>query len=1032
MKGISRLGAALSTVLLLSSVLGALLAAPAAATAGRDSPATAMDAADGFFDGATGGFGTPFVNPNPVAEDWYKINVVAGQILQTALFGYAGMRITIYHPDGCTATACPDQISTFQVGNDCGGVGLADLDIFILKSELVYIKISPAGNPTGNQPYNLAVRAFFPSEILSGTQRTPTPSNTSIHGWAVPVLLAGSCGGGGTIWLPNRFVSDYYWVNVTDSTGPNHQNYRVSMTWTCQTAMFDLYLYQVNDWGTMDNSLLNHSLAYQRRENRAAASTQPLQLDFAPVLYEGRYLLQVWALENGSYSLADPNERFSYTLGVTSQGGYAKDNNDRRDSAPMVNTSQKVNGRIDGRDDSGDWYGFTLQTGETASMGVNFFNAEINTWGLRYRVMIHSPNGSMIEDRSNWGFAGGNWYFNPYLTVPSFTASENGTYSLLIQTTDGGLINRFGNNQPQLTGYTGRNWADYELNFQLPNRKPVQNTFPLPDFNLNHNLDEDRMGTYNLGAFFYDPEAKFGYPTFGIGTSANFTFGLDPTGRNLTATPKPDYCGVDVVQITIRDDVPANAIYAPLNLSVRCVNDAPRVYSYASVNWSQVNLPEDSETTVDLLRIFYDVDDLDLNYTVSGASGSSSKLSVLINDVSKVVTVTPQANFNGCQDLTWTARDPGTLETTFTTSVCVSPLNDPPRATDRHLERIVFNEGGEATVDLSSEFFDLDVGDDLYYYGVIDDPIVAQYVRINNSLLDPKDPYMRVYVIDSARADYYTDGPVQVRFMVFDRPMGDPAANFDPSIGSAIQVEKTTFLEVLNVNDAPILDEFTPTPEEVVFAEWHEGDTITFSVTDVKDPDHEQQFFYKWFVNDVEVPQEVSPTFVFRTVLDKTRPGQYDAGNYTVRVQVFDASQAKAILEPTWSFEVLKTNRKPSVTVLRPTSPTFEEGSQIQFQALATDEDPEDATQLVTTWSYVDDAGQRHEFASDDQASRYLDPGSYEITVSVWDGTEYSNSTITLTVTEHRLNTPGFDLAGAAAALAVAGAMVVARRRRGA
>ena len=80
----------------------------------------------------------------------------------------------------------------------------------------------------------------------------------------------------------------------------------------------------------------------------------------------------------------------------------------------------------------------------------------------------------------------------------------------------------------------------------------------------------------------------------------------------------------------------------------------------------------------------------------------------------------------------------------------------------------------------------------------------------------------------------------------------------------------------------------------------------------------------------------------------------------------------------------------------------------------------------------MDDAGQRHEFASDDQASRYLDPGSYEITVSVWDGTEYSNSTITLTVTEHRLNTPGFDLAGAAAALAVAGAMVVARRRRGA
>ncbi len=1030
MKGRYRLAAVLSTALMMASTLAVLVAAPVAATSGRDSPATAMDANLGPFLGLTGGTSSPFVNPNPLAEDWYKIPVVPGQMLQVALLALAGNRVTLYHPDGCTATSCPNQIGFSQTGNDCGQYGFADYDMFIDKAETLYMKISPAANPTGNQPYNLAVKAYDLTEITSGQSYSPTPANDSIHGWAYAWVIGGTCGaGGGTIFAPMQFVSDYYWINVSDSAGPNHQNYHVQLSWTCQTAIYDLLLYQSVNNDNQVITLLNHSLGYQRREDRAAASTIPAQLDFAPALYDGRYLAQVIAEENGSFSLSS-TARYNYQLSVNGVGGYAKDNNDRPDAGAWVNTSMKTTGRIDGRDDSGDWYRFSLNQNDSATMSVNLFreNNEINTWGQRYRALIFSPNGTLIEDHLNWGYSGNNPYFNPYLTVPSFTAPDTGTFTLLLQTADGGLNYRFNNNQPQLTGYTGRNWADYEINWVLPNRKPVQNEYPLTNMTM---LEDTASLPKNLGAAFTDPEGKYGYPTFGIGSSPNFTFSTDVTGRNLTAMPKPDYCGVDTISITVRDDVPANSYAVPLILKVDCVNDAPRVYQGASADWSMVSLPEDAETTVPLRSIFYDVDDIDLNFTANGVSGGH--LTVQINEVSKIVTIGAQPNWNGCQDLVWTARDPQTALTDFTTNVCVTALNDPPRATDRRLDRIVFNEGGEATVDLSGEFYDLDQGDHLYYYGVIDDPVVAQYVRINNSLLDPKDPYMRVYVIDSARADYFTDGPVQVRFMVFDRPMGDPAANWDPATGTNLQVEKTTFLEVLNVNDPPILDEYTPTPEEVDQPDqWHEGDTITFSVTDMKDPDHEQQFFYKWFVNDNEVPQEVSPTFVFRTVLDQTRPGQYAAGTYTVKVQVFDASQAKAIVEPVWTFTVDKTNRKPTVTILRPTNPTFEEGQNIQFQALASDEDPEDAANLEQniTWSYTDAAGARHSFGSGDRAERYLDPGTYEITVSAFDGSEYSNSTITLTVTEHKLNTPGFGSAGAAAGLLIAAVAVASRRRR--
>lgn len=1028
MKGRYRFAAMLSTAVMVSSMFTVMFAAvPAAATAGRDSPATAMDATDGYFDGATSGLGTPFVNPNPLAEDWYKIQVYEGEIFQATMFGYAGMRLTVFHPDGCSATACPNPLISVTLGNDVCGVGMGDIFDIIWKTEILYIRVSPAANPTGNQAYNLAVRSYFATEITSGGSVTPTPMNTSIHGWDVPMLVGGTTCANASIALQMRFVEDFYWVNVSDSQGPNHQNYRVSLTYTCTTAMFDLLLFNVFDPPSQSWSLLNHSLAWQRRENPLAATTAAGQLEFAPVLYDGKYLAMVWARENGSFAWNNPTDRYTYTIGVTSVGGYSRDTNDRRDSGTWVNTSQKTTGHLDGRDDNGDWWRFSLVSGDSATMSINLFreNGEINTWGQRFRAMVFSPNGTLIEDDYNWGYSAG-YFFNPYITIPSFQAPVDGDYYLLLQTNDGGLNIRPSNNQPYLTGYTGRGWADYEINWVLPNRKPVQLENPLHALDMN----EDQSGSINLGLLFMDPEGKFGYPTYGIGSSPNFTFGIDATGRNLTATPKADYCGNDQIIITVRDDVPANNIQAPLNITVQCVNDAPRIYAGANTAWGLVTVPEDAETTVPLRSIFYDIDDVDLNFTVGGVGGGH--LTVLINDVSKIVTITPAQNWNGCQELNWTARDPGTLQTTFTTTVCVSPLNDPPRATDRRLDRIVFNEGGEATVDLSSEFYDLDIGDQLYYYGVIDDPIVAQYVRINNSLLDPTDPYMRIYVLDSARADYFTDGPVQVRFMVFDRPIGDPQANFDPATGGNLQVEKTTFLEVLNVNDPPILDEFSPSLEEVALSQWHEGDTITFSVTDMKDPDHEQQFFYKWYVNDVEVPQEVSPTFVFRTVLDQSRPGQYDSGNYTVRVQVFDASQAKAVLEPTWTFEVLKTNRKPTVTVLRPTNPTFEEGQQIQFQALATDEDPEDATVLHTTWAYTDAAGVRHQFAAEDTTEHYLDPGTYEITVSVYDGTDYSNSTFNLEVKEHKLNTPGFESAAGAISLALAAVAIATRRRRAA
>src|SRR5882672_9675974 len=102
MKGNNRLAAIGATALLMASTFLAVLASPAAATAGRDSPATAVDALSGPFLGATGGDNVFVSAGPPVVEDWYKVNVVEGQMLQVALFLYSGSKITIYHPEGCS------------------------------------------------------------------------------------------------------------------------------------------------------------------------------------------------------------------------------------------------------------------------------------------------------------------------------------------------------------------------------------------------------------------------------------------------------------------------------------------------------------------------------------------------------------------------------------------------------------------------------------------------------------------------------------------------------------------------------------------------------------------------------------------------------------------------------------------------------------------------------------------------------------------------------------------------------------------
>jgi hypothetical protein len=750
-------------------------------------------------------------------------------------------------------------------------------------------------------------------------------------------------------------------------------------------------------------------------------------LEFAPSLYDGLYLLRVHAAENGSFAVDSP-DRFAYSLSVSTVGGYTKDGNDRLGDGQLLTITQSVTGHIDQRDDSADWVRLQLLANDDASLSVQFSraNGEITTLGLRYRLMVFAPNGTVLADQQNWGFAGGNFYFNPYVTVPSFTAGEDGIYHVGIFTTDGALNYL----DPHLinTGGVGRNWAGWTLTASLPNRAPYANpNVTLPETIV---VNEDSEYRFSMAGSFLDPEAKIGYPIYGpVTTSSNLTVTIG--SGILTVRPVADWNGDDQFTVTVRDDVPSNQFQVSFNVTVLPVNDAPRTWSSAA-NYSVVIMEEDGSATVPMRSLFYDVDDVDLTFTAGGLSGQ--KVDVIINNVSQVATITPDLNWNGELDVTWTATDGAGMLRDFVSHVIVRSVNDPPRATDTRLPRIVIDEGQDFFINLTSHFFDFDSGDELRYYGSVD-PSVSNFIRVNNTNLDPRDPNMRIYVIDQYRSNYFTNGPIPIKFWVLDSQ-----DNVDGTNGIATVVEKSTFLEIVNVNDAPIVDEVQPAPSEVAINKYSEGESITFAVTRVVDPDNtffpdtDNQFFYKWFVNGVEIVGQTTQTFVFRTVLDATQAGQWSEGEYAVSVQVFDAAGAKAQQEREWEFTILKKNREPTIQVLRPTQYTFEEGTPIQFQALIGDDDPEDLSQLTISWTYRDADGNVVLVGETQQVEGMLDPGTYTVTVAVSDGIQTVTRELQLTVTEHQLNTPGFEgLLGVLALGAVAigaGAVRAGSRRK--
>ncbi len=143
---------------------------------------------------------------------------------------------------------------------------------------------------------------------------------------------------------------------------------------------------------------------------------------------------------------------------------------------------------------------------------------------------------------------------------------------------------------------------------------------------------------------------------------------LEGIAPDLTYTPNPNYNGPDAFTFTAHDgseDSPS----ATIQITINPVNDPPEADNQA------LTIDEDTPVNVTLSGTDIDGDTLTFQVTVVPGSGT-------LTGTPPDLSYTPNPDFNGTDSFAFTANDGQTESAAATVALSVSPVNDPPVATD--------------------------------------------------------------------------------------------------------------------------------------------------------------------------------------------------------------------------------------------------------------------------------------------------------------------------------------------------------------
>ena len=160
-----------------------------------------------------------------------------------------------------------------------------------------------------------------------------------------------------------------------------------------------------------------------------------------------------------------------------------------------------------------------------------------------------------------------------------------------------------------------------------------------------------------------DPLTILGTPT-----SADGTVTVGPDGRSVTFTPNAGFVGTTVIDYTVTDP---EGLTATSTLTVTVADDGATPVT----NPDTASTPEDEPVVIDVLG-----NDTDPNgdpLTVISATAPNGTVEI---NPDGTLTYTPDLDFNGPDEITYTVTDPDGNTATSTVAVTVTPVNDAPVA----------------------------------------------------------------------------------------------------------------------------------------------------------------------------------------------------------------------------------------------------------------------------------------------------------------------------------------------------------------
>lgn len=453
-------------------------------------------------------------------------------------------------------------------------------------------------------------------------------------------------------------------------------------------------------------------------------------------------------------------------------------------------------------------------------------------------------------------------------------------------------------------------------------------------------MPEETDTSYNLSSHFRDIDGDKLYYNFSGLTNIVGTF--TPSTGMLKIAPKDNWYGKETLTVAV-DDGFGGVVSLTQNITVTYVNHLP--YVKKPIPNIQM-LQGGTDTSIDLSKVFDDKDIAwgeKLNYSVEG----NGSIWVTIQPNGAVKLYDP-VTFFGSQSMTFIATDNESVTARAPCNVTVVHVNQPPHV-DKRPGNMTVNEDETAVVDLSKAFVDPE-----------GDPIT----------LTPSGMTRMLVTVDT------------MSLVATFKPLKDMSGFFEDikftatdeqGAGDEYVVVRVT---VMTVNDRPVFKNSFPSGE-VTLTEL-ESQEFSANATDIDS----SSLNYTWYLDDKD--QRVAEnTWTYLTTYDS-------AGNHTVKLVVDDGD-----LEVTrvWNVTVINKNRDPLLKVASPkTGTAFPQGSQVEFEATATDPDKD-----KLSYSWLEGKTELSDQLSFSTSS--LRPGNHNILLVVSDGTtEVKSKPIVITV----------------------------------